>query len=145
MVPGPPFNTVFFDCDSTLSAVEGIDELARRASVAQELIPMTAAAMAGCEPLEAVYARRLDVIRPDRDAVHWLGAQYVKTLVDGSHEVVNALQSLGKRVHIVSGGIYQAVISVGQALGVPGERVHAVAVRFDENGAYAGFDESSPL
>ena len=25
----PPFDLIFFDCDSTLSAIEGIDELAR--------------------------------------------------------------------------------------------------------------------
>jgi phosphoserine phosphatase len=38
------FAAVCFDCDSTLSRIEGIDELARRAGLEQEIAPLTDAA-----------------------------------------------------------------------------------------------------
>ena len=63
--PGQPilrFRTVVFDCDSTLSAIEGIDELAgeHRSAVTE----LTEAAMRGEVPLQDVYGRRLALIRP---------------------------------------------------------------------------------
>jgi len=145
LAPQLPFETVFFDCDSTLSALEGIDELARRKGVDQELIPLTEAAMDGRMPLEEVYRRRLDVIRPDSEIIRWLQQRYLETMVEGSDEVVSVLHALGKQVHIVSGGIRQAVVAVGEMLEIPANRIHAVDVNFDESGDYSGFDESSPL
>lgn len=140
---GPPFETIFFDCDSTLVAVEGIDELARRRGV--DLAPLTRAAMEGALPLEEVYARRLELVRPDRAAVAWLGRRYVETIVPGAQEVVLALKVLGKSVHIVSGGLRPAVLELAHALGVDAACVHAVGVRFDAAGHYAGYDTDSPL
>jgi phosphoserine phosphatase len=145
MPPGPPFQVIFFDCDSTLSAVEGIDELARRAGVVNDIAPLTHAAMEGRIALEEVYRHRLGLICPDRNAIEWLGDRYLAGLVEGSREVVAALHALGKQVHIISGGIRQAVLRVGRALDVPDARVHAVNLSFDDTGAYLGFDETSPL
>ncbi len=139
------FDVIFFDCDSTLSTVEGIDELAIRAGVADELVPLTNAAMEGKIPLEEIYRKRLELIRPDQEALNWLSQRYVDQMVEGATEVVSELMKQGRSVHIVSGGVRQAVLSVGNFLGVPGDQVHAVDVFFDEKGNYAGFDEQSPL
>ena len=46
---------VVFDCDSTLSTIEGVDELALRAGVGDEVARLTTAAMAGEVPLDQVY------------------------------------------------------------------------------------------
>lgn len=137
--------TVLFDCDSTLSAVEGIDLLARRAGMEAAIAPLTRAAMDGQLPLEEVYRRRLALIRPRREDVDWLGGQYIAGGVPGAGEVVTALQRSGRQVHIVSGGLKPAVLSLGVHLGIPVARVHAVDVFFDAAGGYAGFDEASPL
>ncbi|MGH8578982.1 MAG: HAD-IB family phosphatase [Gammaproteobacteria bacterium] len=142
---GPPFSTVFFDCDSTLCALEGIDALAGRAGVAEQLAPLTKAAMDGVIPLERVYRHRLDVVRPDSASMAWLGQYYLKTLVDGAREVVRVLHALEKRVYIVSGGIRQAVLHVAAELEIPQERVHAVDLFFNEQGAFCGYDERSAL
>ncbi len=139
------FDVIFFDCDSTLSIVEGIDELAIRAGVAEQLIPLTNAAMEGQMPLEAVYQKRLELIRPDQEALTWLSHRYVDQMVDGATEVVDELMKQGLEVHIVSGGLRQAVLNVGKFLGVPDDQVHAVDIFFDEEGSYAGFDQQSPL
>ncbi|MCC6927786.1 MAG: HAD-IB family phosphatase [Gemmatimonadaceae bacterium] len=137
------FRTVFFDCDTTLSAMEGIDELARE--YRDQIVPLTEAAMRGEVALESVYARRLAIIRPSRAELERVGRLYVERLVPGAREVVAALQQADAEVHIISGGLRPAVLHVADALGVPHDRVHAVDIRFDEAGQYAGFDESSPL
>ena len=55
---------VIFDCDSTLSRIEGIDELADIAGVTRQVRQMTDAAMAGEIGLEEVYGKRLELIKP---------------------------------------------------------------------------------
>jgi phosphoserine phosphatase len=142
---GRSFDLVCFDCDSTLSRVEGIDALARRAGVEQQVVPLTAAAMAGELALDAVYGRRLDLVRPDRAAVDWLAELYVEHVVPGAVETVEALHGAGKAVHIVSGGLRQSILPLAARLGIRFENIHAVDVVFDEEGSYADFDRASPL
>lgn len=140
---GPPFGALVFDCDSTLAAIEGIDELAgpHREAIAQ----LTARAMAGELALEAVYGERLARIAPSRDAIAALGRRYIESALPHARELVAALRALEKRVCIVSGGIRQAVLVFARELGVPDEDVFAVDVFHDRAGAYVGFDEDSPL
>ena len=140
-----PFNQVFFDCDSTLTRIEGIDELARNADVADQLIPLTAAAMNGEIPLEEVYSRRLQVIQPTRQDVQWLAQRYQEELVDDALEVITKLQQLGKDVHIISGGLRQPILELGAVLGIKPENIHAVDISFDANDNYNGFDQTSVL
>ncbi len=147
----PPYDTIVFDCDSTLASIEGIDELARgfagRGSDAaiQELARLTNAAMDGQLALEEVYGKRLDVVRPSRADLETVGQLYIDHALPGTFELVAALLHLGKRVRIVSGGILQAVRPFGRALGLVDADVQAVAVHFDDDGGYAGFDQASPL
>ena len=139
----PPFETIVFDCDSTLSAVEGIDELAGEHEEAVR--ELTRRAMDGEVPLDEVYGHRLEMIQPDRAAVERVAARYVEALVPGIEEVFQALRSADKRLAIVSGGLLPAVVAVADALGVDRSQVHAVDLYFDEDGGYAGFQEESPL
>ena len=139
----PKFRTVLFDCDSTLSAIEGIDELA--AHCRDEVAALTDAAMRGRIPLEDVYGRRLRLVQPTREAVAALGRTYVERLVPDARETVEALVSAGVDVRIISGGLLPAVLAVADVLGVAHDRVAAVDVRFTADGQYDDFDVSSPL
>jgi phosphoserine phosphatase len=139
------FDTICFDCDSTLTRIEGIDELAVRAGIADQIVPLTMAAMDGRMTIDAVYGQRLDLIRPDREAIAWLGQRYVDELVGGARETVAAVQLAGGAVHIISGGLRQPILVLANALGIPAAHVHAVDVHFDRAGCYAGFDTASPL
>jgi len=65
----PEFSHVIFDCDSTLSTVEGIDVLAEGLGLSDEVAGMTDAAMAGEIDLSEVYAARLQMLQPSRRAV----------------------------------------------------------------------------
>ncbi len=139
------FDIVCFDCDSTLSRIEGIDELARRAGVEKEVTPLTAAAMSGALPLDAVYAQRLSAVRPDRASIEWLGKRYVEEMVPGARETISALARAGKSVHIVSGGLRPAIEPLARVLEIPASHIHAVDVLFEDNGAFHDFDRQSPL
>jgi phosphoserine phosphatase len=139
------FDIVCFDCDSTLSAIEGIDELASRAGVGAAVAALTTAAMNGEVSLEAVYAQRLNIIKPDRPAIEWLAELYIERILGGALEVVQALQARAKPVHIVSGGLRQAILPLAAYLAIPASHVHAVDIMFNANGSYQGFDEDSVL
>lgn len=137
------FRTVIFDCDSTLSAIEGIEELA--VAHREEIARLTDLAMQGTVPLEEVYGRRLDLIRPSRAEVERIGALYIAHLVPGARETIRELQARGVVVQVLSGGVLPAVRVVAAALGIPAARVAAVDLHFDATGAYRDFDRASPL
>ena len=106
---------------------------------------MTDEAMRGTVPLEAVYGRRLELVRPNRGRVLALGQRYVDTLVPGTRETIRTLQDAGVHLRIISGGLKPAVLILARALGIEDSAVDAVDVYFGEDGAYSGFDVASPL
>ncbi len=122
-------DAVFFDCDSTLSTLEGIDELARRRGV--DVAELTNRAMDGELPMDRVYAARLELILPDAEDFAWLARRYGATAVPGAAEVVASLQGLGVACHVVSGGLRPAILPFAAELGIPPERVHAVPYPLD--------------
>jgi len=147
LAPEIPFRAIYFDCDSTLSRIEGIDELLSHLPEREqdELRALTRRAMDGEIALQDVYGRRLEAARPSREQVTRLGRLYVEQIVPGARDVIAALLALGKEVGIVSGGLKPAVDALGAALSVPPAHVHAVDVSFDAAGEYAGFDAESPF
>lgn len=140
-----PYDVVIFDCDSTLTRIEGVDELARMQGRESEIAQLTTAAMEGRMALENVYARRLERLRPDRAAVDRLGRRYVEEIVTGARETITALRGRGLEVHIVSGGFLPAVLTLAREFDLEPGQVHAVALQFASDGRYLGFDHGSPL
>lgn len=136
----PPYRLVFFDVDSTLVTIEGIDILGRGNP---DIVRLTEAAMNGAIPLDEAYARRLEMIRPSRADVDALAARYRQSLVDGAAETIGELQRAGVIVHLVTAGIEQAIVPLAETLGV--RNVHAVRLTFAAGGAYHDFDRRSPL
>ena len=63
----PKFGAICFDCDSTLTRIEGIDELARRRAAAAEITRLTAAAMDGIDRPLPGRPRVLELGARDRD------------------------------------------------------------------------------
>ena len=137
------FGSVVFDCDSTLSAIEGIDELAGEHHA--EIQALTDAAMRGEVPLEEVYGRRLAIVRPGRERIERVGRRYIEALVPGAPEVIRALHEARVLVRVLSGGLRPAVLALTRTLDIRDDDVAAVDILFDADGAYAGFDAGSPL
>ncbi len=133
-VPSPSrqgFDFVFFDCDSTLSTIEGIDELARSKGRFDEVKAMTDAAMEGEVYLDTVYDRRLEMLAPTHEEIAGIDALYRGSVVADAREVIGALRSVGKEVFIVSGGLLAAVRPFGKWLGVPHDHIRAVDIEYD--------------
>jgi phosphoserine phosphatase len=139
------FDIICFDCDSTLSAVEGIDELARKSGTFDLVANLTHQAMNGEIALQEVYGKRLQLIKPDQQAIDELADLYIAKMVEGVEAVISHLQQAGKEIHIISGGIRQAILPLARLLNIPEGRVHAVNVLFDQQGQYQDFDQQSPL
>lgn len=141
------FAAVYFDCDSTLSAIEGVDELLAfaPAELRADIAALTNQAMDGTRPLAEVYETRLRRLAPRREQLDHIGALYTARLVPDAAALVAALQALGKQVGIVSGGLLVPVQHLAQHLGIPTANVHAVPLVFDDRGHYVDFDRSSPL
>jgi phosphoserine phosphatase len=138
----PISDLVIFDCDSTLSSIEGIDELA--GLVARESEPdsgqqmalnvaaLTKRAMEGDVPLEAVYGLRLGSVNPTQSQVNHIASIYRQTAIPDGQAVIKALQTLGVQVFVVSGGLIEPVRDFGTWLGVPAENISAVDMEYDQ-------------
>ena len=128
----PTANIVIFDCDSTLSTIEGIDELARMTGHEYDVAMLTKRAMEGDVPLESVYGHRLITVNPTQEQVRTIANHYRETVIPDAVEVIDALQSLGTVVFIVSGGLIEPVRDFGVWLGVPRDQVFAVNMEYDQ-------------
>lgn len=142
--PVNPPKLICFDCDSTLSAIEGIDELARvrGPEIFARVEAMTNYAMNGKLRVEEVFGRRLEIIQPRRQDALAVGRQYIETIEPTAQATVAALKARGWTVVIVSGGFRPAIRPLADVLGIA--RVEAVDLWFDDAGAYRGYDEQFP-
>lgn len=139
-----PTKLIVFDCDSTLSAIEGIDELGRAGGpeMFARIEAMTNDAMNGKLPVEAVFGERLRIIRPTLESVAAVGRKYVETVEPTAVAALEKLRASGWTVVILSGGFRNAIRPLADFLRI--ERVEAVDLFFDTAGGYAGFDEAYP-
>lgn len=136
---------VVFDCDSTLSAIEGVDELARACGpeMLTAVEAMTNAAMDGTISVESVFGRRLEIIRPTADQLAAVAARYVETIEPTAEETIQLLRERGWTPVILSGGFRAAIRPLADLLGI--ERIEAVDLQFDpQTGEYRGFDAAYP-
>jgi phosphoserine phosphatase len=141
----PPFKHVFFDCDSTLTTVEGIDALAESAGKGWRIGVLTEAAMEGMVDLEEVYAKRLKLLKPTRGQINMVRQIYKNNIVTDAAEVIEALQHLGHQVYIISGGLEEPVVEFGAFLGVPRKHIRAVTVEYDQlSGEWWQGDDERP-
>ena len=135
---------ICFDCDSTLSSIEGIDELARihGPEVFSRVEAMTRDAMNGRIRLEEVFGRRLEIIRPGAADAAAIGGRYLAHVEPTAKATIGVLAEKGWTPVIISGGFRQAIRPLADFLGVG--RVEAVDLRFAPDGTYSGYDSDYP-
>ena len=141
------FRGVVIDVDSTLAGIEGVDWLAARRgpALAREVAGLTDRAMAGEMPLERIYGLRLTMIAPTREDIGALSTAYRSAVAPGARAAIRRMREAEVVVALVSGGIREAILPLARELGLSPSAVHAVSIRFDGAGGYAGYDEKSPL
>jgi len=140
----PKGKLFFIDCDSTLSSIEGIDELARASgpAVYEKVAEMTRAAMHGEIGLDEVFAKRLDLIRPDRATRERVADLYLEKMVPGAKQLAADLRRAGWTPVILSGGFKQLIEPLARAIGI--DHVEAVPLLMDDDGNYTGYDATHP-
>lgn len=139
------YHSIYFDSDSTLVDIEGIDELAGFYNKKLEVARFTEKAMSGQVRLEDVFSLKLAMIRPHKNDFDKLGKLFVKRVVEDAKDVIDALHYLKKRVVLMTGNFYPAVNILAKYLKIPDENVYANNIIFDENGNYLTFDNKGPL
>lgn len=140
----PRGKLLFIDCDSTLSTIEGIDELARAKGerVFAQVVELTNAAMNGEIPITEVFPRRMEMIRPDRALCEEIGNLYVDTLVPGAMEMIQEVKAAGWLPVILSGGFAPLIKPLADHLGIV--HVEAVPLYFHEDGSYKSYGADYP-
>lgn len=138
-------DAVVFDCDGTLSAIEGIDVLAEQNGVGEVVKSLTNEAMEQTGLNVELYRHRLELVRPTVSQVTELGNIYLQNASSDAAYVIQILQNLNKSIYIMSAGIQSAVSYFGKALNIPENNIFGVNIIFDENGNYKDFDHASPL
>ncbi|MFY7818337.1 MAG: HAD-IB family phosphatase [Akkermansiaceae bacterium] len=134
----------FFDCDSTLSTIEGIDELARARGpeIFDQIVSLTNAGMNGSIPLHEVFPRRMEILKPDRTTCDAVAQRYIDTIVPGVRETLQTLRDEDWTIVIISGGFAPLIEPLARELGIP--FVEAVPLHHDELGNYMGYGADYP-
>lgn len=134
---------IIFDCDSTLTAIEGIDELARLQGeeTFAEIERLTNAAMDGQVPINEIFGRRLDLIQPSAAFTDQVGQLCLDEIEPTAQDTVKKLSTEGWLPVIVSGGFTQVIEPLANELGI--KRIEAVPLKFNADGSYAGYDTSA--
>jgi len=135
---------LFIDCDSTLSVIEGIDELgrARGEEVFGKVVALTDAAMNGEIAISEVFPRRMDLIRPDRALCDEIAARYIEQMVEGVPQLLREARERGWLPVILSGGFAPLIAPLAKKLGI--EHLEAVPIEFGEGGSYADYGRDYP-
>ncbi len=140
-----PIDAVIFDCDGTLSSIEGIDELANINHVGHIVKQLTQDAMGISGMTPQLYEKRLTLVRPTQAQVLSAGQEYIKHQTPDILQIIQLLYRLQKVVYIVSAGLLPAVKVLADFLKIPKENVFAVDIQFNQQGEYHDFDRASPM
>ena len=82
-----------------------------------------AVTLAGAAPIEAIV---------EREQVLAIRRHYKRHIVEDAARVITALQALGHKVYIISGGLAEPVREFGIYLGIPRQRIRAVDINYNE-------------
>lgn len=139
------YRNVIFDLDSTLSSIEGIDELGKLRNMGERIKRLTRQAMSGRLPFGRVFIRRLKLIKPTQTELIVIGQLYINSITPGAMELINWLYRRGTNIFVVTGGYTDCSYPLTDYLRIPRKNVFANRLIFDAGGQFIGVDQSIPL
>jgi phosphoserine phosphatase len=143
--PQSPMNCIIFDCDGTLSTLEGIDRLAEHSGQGDTIAAMTEDAMSKSGLNPELYQHRLELVNPTKNQILTLGEEYYAHCVEDAEEVIQIFKRLNKSIYIISAGLSPSVKRFAELLKIATENVFAVNIQFNSEDNYLDFDRSSCL
>lgn len=144
---------IFIDFDSTLTKVEGLDELANiafagnpnRETVVAEIAKLTDLGMSGEISFGESLRRRVQLLSANRSHINQL-TEFLQTQISDSFlENQTFLRAHQTQIYVISGGFKEFILPVTNRLGVLENHVFANTFVFDERGNIVGIDEQNPL
>ena len=136
---------VLFDLDSTLVSIEGLDWLAIKKGVGDQVKLLTEKSMNGDIPFKEAFFNKARILAPSVEDMALLGKKYCNSLVPGVKETLRALREDNFKVGIVTSNFRQAVLPVAKLLGIQNELIYANDIIFDSEGIYRSIDSNNPL
>lgn len=140
----PQGRLLFMACDRTLSAIHGMDELARLRGIREftKVSALTEAAMNGRIPLNEAIRRSADLVRPDQAMAAKVAELYIDAMVSGARDFIAHAKEKQWIPVIVSGAFGSVIAPLAGHLGI--QHVEAVPLFFHPDGSYAGYGSDFP-
>ena len=144
---------IIIDFDSTLSQVEGLDELANialqgnpdRENTMAAIRAITDKGMSGEMSAPESLRQRIALLKGNRKHIDTL-IEFLLTKISPSFERNKEfLKENADDIYIVSGGFKEFILPVVTTLGIKPENVYANTFIFDENANIIGLDQNNPL
>jgi phosphoserine phosphatase len=141
----PPFTHLIFDVDSTLANIEGLDWLADKKGLGDQVKTMTEAAMNGQVKMQDIFEKKVNLIAPSRFDMQLLGNYYTQQLVEDAADVITIFQTLDKQIHLVTGSFQPAIDILAQHLHLPSNHIFANPIIFKPDDSYDHIQPDHPL
>jgi phosphoserine phosphatase len=138
-------DAVIFDCDGTLSAIEGITELATLNNKTEIIRQLTEEAMGGSGLTIDLYRQRLDIVKPTRQQCKIVAEKYIQHVTRNAKETIKKLQENNIAVYIMSAGVDACVLPFAKYLNITANNTFSVPILFTPNGTYQNFDATCEL
>jgi D-3-phosphoglycerate dehydrogenase / 2-oxoglutarate reductase len=144
---------IIIDFDSTLTQVEGLDELANialagnpdRKKIVAEIKAITDKGMNGEMSVPEGLRQRINLLKANRGHINDL-VEFLFTKISDSFERNKTfLTENAADIYIVSGGFKEFIVPIVTSLGILEENVYANTFIFDENDNIVGLDSENPL
>jgi D-3-phosphoglycerate dehydrogenase / 2-oxoglutarate reductase len=141
------------DFDSTVTQVEGLDELAAialkgqadGAEVVKKIKALTDAGMSGEISFSEALKSRIELLKANKSHIEIL-IDFLNTKISDSFlRNKSFLKEYNADIYIVSSGFKEFILPITQSLGLKDENVYANTFTFDEEGNITGVDQSNVL
>lgn len=141
------------DFDSTVTQVEGLDELAAialkgqadGAEIVKKIKALTDAGMSGEISFSEALKNRIELLKANKSHIEIL-IDFLKTKISDSFlRNKSFLKEYKADIYIVSSGFKEFIIPITQSLGLNDENVYANTFTFDQDGNITGVDQSNVL
>lgn len=141
------------DFDSTVTQVEGLDELAAialkgqadGAEIVKKIKALTDAGMSGEISFSEALKSRIELLKANKSHIEIL-IDFLKTKISDSFlRNKSFLKEYNADIYIVSSGFKEFILPITQSLGLKDENVYANTFTFDEEGNITGVDQSNVL
>lgn len=140
--PNQPIDLIVFDCDGTLTALEGAVYLAALKGQKEAVAQLTERAMQQGIMHQGMFDARLALIQPNLQDMAQLTQAYHDARTPNIDEVCKLLMKLDKTIWVASAGFQPSVGAFAEQLGIPKTHAHAVSLNFDSQGQFVNLPEN---